>query len=258
MNIRKELCLNSQNVAGLSVVISGFGWGSVVRKARDWRKRTTSLSSAWDLHPSRGWGCNSATPHRSHLVQGNSLKTFPFANDQFFDQSSFRCLIEELFSSSFMELVKSSQLFLHIFYERLFISKADACIPHVGHPRLVGILFILLNNANPSLKAVPNMSPTPLAVLFFHVSLGRPSQFLSLCSLSHLFVLSLPVGSQLYCKGSSQLSDFLLYLYPQTSVLFFGTFIFLSHLCQYCSSSLAPLVWLFSLAFAFDVYLFFP
>lgn len=166
--------------------------------------------------------------------------------------------LKSFFSSSFMELVKSSQLFLHRFYERLFIFKAEACIPHAGHPRLVGILFILLNNANPSLKAVPNMSPTPLAVLFFHVSLGRPSQFPSLCFLSHLFVLSLPVGSQLYCKGSSQPSDFLLYLYPQTSVLFFGTFMFLSHLCQYCSSSLAPLVWLFSLAFAFDVYLFFP
>lgn len=137
------------------------------------------------------------------MVQGNSLKTFPFANDQFFDQSSFRCLIEELFSSSFMELVKSSQLFLRIFYERLFISKAEACIPHVGHPRLVGILFILLNNANPSLKAVPNMSPTPLPVLFFSCELRQT------LSISFLMLLVPSLCFVSTCQFPALLQEFL-------------------------------------------------
>lgn len=80
MNIRKELCLNSQNVAGLFVIISGFGWGSTVRKVRDWRKKTTSLSSGWNPNSSRGRGRNSANSPQVPFGTGELFKNFCFCH----------------------------------------------------------------------------------------------------------------------------------------------------------------------------------
>lgn len=101
-----------------------------------------------------------------------------------------------------------------------------------------GILFFLPNNTNPPLKSVSSIFPTPLAVFFFfQVSLGRPSQLFSLSSLSHLFVLSLPVSSQLFIATippSQVISCFISTPRPQSCFFFFfATFMFLSHLCQY-------------------------
>lgn len=98
-----------------------------------------------------------------------------------------------------------------------------------------GVLFFLPNNTNPPLKSVSNIFPTPLAVFFFfQVSLGRPSQLFSLSSLSHLFVcLYLSVPNSLLQWFLPAKSFLALFLPPDLSPVFFATFMFLSHLCQY-------------------------